>query len=84
MIPARMECPDLWTKEYEGALMSEYRGHHCTMYECVDTDAEAVPETSANRDPTQFYHVEANCNGMPCGTNMYDAEKELMCVVCTK
>ena len=82
MIPARRECPDSWTKEYEGALMSEYRGHSRTTYECVDKDAEAVPGTAANTGGAFFYHVEASCNGMPCGP--YIAEKELTCVMCTK
>ena len=82
MMPAKRECPDSWTKEYEGTLMSGHIGHRRTMYECVDKDAEAVPGTAANTDGALFYHVEANCNGMPCGP--YDPEKELTCVVCTK
>ena len=82
MIPARRECPDSWTKEYEGSLMSEHRRSHRTMYECVDKDAEAVPGTAVETGGALFLHVEASCNGMPCGP--YVAEKELTCVVCTK
>ena len=82
MIPARRNCPTSWTKEYEGALMSERHNHHRTMFECMDGSPESVPGSSADTNGALFYHVEANCNGMPCPP--YVAEKELTCVVCTK
>ena len=82
MIPARKDCPASWTKEYEGALMSQYRNYHSTMYECVDKDAESVPGSAADTNGALFYPVEANCNGMACPP--YDPQKELLCVVCTK
>ena len=82
MIPARKDCPASWTKEYEGALMSQHRIFHSTMYECVDKDAESVPGSAANTNGALFYPVEANCNGMSCPP--YDPQKELLCVVCTK
>ena len=84
MIPAQKHCPESWTKEYDGALMTTAAAsnHHRSMYECVDKDAESVPGSSANTDGAVFYHVEARCNGLPCPP--YVAEKELLCVVCTK
>lgn len=82
MIPAQKNCPNLWTKEYEGALMSGRRTERRTMYVCMDKDAESIPGSSANTNGAVFYHTEANCNGMPCPP--YDAQKELLCVVCTK
>ena len=82
MIPARIDCPANWTKEYDGALMTERYSHHRSMFECVDRAAEAVPGSSGNGNGALFYHVEARCNGMPCPP--YDDEKELLCVVCTK
>ena len=82
MIPARNDCPASWTKEYEGALMSEYHGFHRTMYECVDKDAESVPGSAASTNGVLLYFVEASCNGLPCPP--YDPEKELLCAVCTK
>ena len=84
MLPARMECPTSWTLEYSGYLMSTYHtnGHYRTMYECVDSNPDTIPGSSANTNPAVFYHVEANCNGLPCGP--YDPQKELTCAVCTK
>ena len=87
MIPAKTTCPQSWTREYYGYLMSAYRGrssnpHYRTMFECVDKDPGSIPGSAANTDGALFYHVEAHCNGMPCPP--YDSQKELNCVVCTK
>ena len=82
MLPARMECPTLWTLEYSGYLMSDYHGHKRTMFECVDSTPDTIPGSSANTNGALFYHVEATCNGLPCGP--YDTEKEVTCAVCTK
>ena len=82
MIPARKDCPTSWTKEYEGALMSEYRNNHRTMFECVDREPESVPGSAGILPRTHFVPVEASCSGMACPP--YDPQKELLCVVCTK
>ena len=82
MIPAKTSCPTSWTREYYGYLMSDYLGHHRSHYECVDKDQDSILGSKINTDGALFYHVEANCNGMPCPP--YDAQKELNCVVCTK
>ena len=83
MIPAKTQCPTDWTVEYVGYLMTEYRGHSRTMYECVDKDPESVPGLNAGSDPRAFFElVEPYCNGLSCPP--YDAEKELTCVVCTR
>ena len=42
MIPAKTQCPSTWTLEYSGYLMSDYRGHAPTMYECVDKNPDSV------------------------------------------
>ena len=55
--------------------------HHCPSQWTLDT-AETVPGSHANTNGGLFYHVEANCNGLPCPP--YDAQKELTCAVCTK
>ena len=55
--------------------------HYRTMYECVDGNPETIPGSAANTNGAVFFHVEANCNGLPCGP--YDPQKELTCVVCT-
>ena len=82
MLPARMECPTSWTLEYSGYLMSDYHGHKRTMFECVDSNPDTIPGSSANTDGALFYLVEAVCNGIPCGP--YANGKELTCAVCTK
>ena len=41
MIPAKRECPDTWTLEYEGYLMSGYSeamSRH--TFECVDQNPD--------------------------------------------
>ena len=37
MIPARLTCPDGWTKEYSGYLMAQHTSYIRTTYVCVDT-----------------------------------------------
>ena len=86
MIPARTSCPTGWTREYYGYLMSEGslwdHHHHRTTFECIDKDQDSVPGSQANTNGALFYHVEANCNGIPCPP--YNNYKELNCIVCTK
>ena len=82
MIPAKTSCPTSWTREYYGYLMSEHQREERSMYECVDKDQESLSGSHTDINGCLFYHVEANCNGMPCPP--YDPQKELNCVVCTK
>ena len=85
MIPARIECPASWTREYYGYIMAEAVKHgsrHSTMYECVDHDVETLPQVGATGWPSDMHHVEAVCQSLRCPP--YSAEKELTCVMCTK
>ena len=83
MIPARITCPSSWTREYYGYLMAERSTFYRTMFECVDHSPQSVPGSTANTDGVLFYHTEVKCGyGIPCPP--YDAQKEVMCVVCTK
>ena len=84
MIPGTTTCPQSWTEEYEGYLMSAYRDHkHSVVYECVDKDGEAVPGEQRNTGGALFYHVGANCaTGIPCPD--FVANRPITCVVCTK
>ena len=83
MIPAKTQCPTHWTLEYIGYLMTQYRGHSRTMYECVDKDPESIPGLDAGSNPKALLEiVEPQCNGLSCP--LYDAEKELTCVVCSR
>ena len=83
MIPAKTQCPINWTLEYIGYLMSEYRNYGRTMYECVDSNPESVPELNVGSDPRLYFElVEPYCGGLSCPP--YNAEKELTCAVCTR
>ena len=82
MIPARISCPDTWTLEYSGYLMSEHVHTGKASAECVDKDPEVVPGELEDSPGAAFYHTEATCNGLPCPP--YVADKELTCAICTK
>ena len=82
MIPAWDRCPSGWTIEYTGYLMSTRYTQTKATFECVDMNAESIPGSHANTNGGKFYHVEADCNGLPCAP--YDPQKELTCAVCTK
>ena len=85
MIPARIECPTSWTREYYGYIMAEavkYGTRPSTMYECVDHDPDTLPDVGATGWPAVLYLVEVVCEGIACPP--YSAEKELTCVMCTK
>ena len=79
MIPARVSCPDLWTLEYSGYLMTQGVSHHRSSAVCVDKDPETV---SGEINGVLFYNIEATCNGIECPP--YVAEKELTCAIRTK
>ena len=84
MVPGTTTCPQSWTEEYEGYLMTD---HHTqkrnAVYECVDKDGEAVPGEQHNTNGALFYHVVADCStGLPCPP--FVANRPIICVVCTK
>ena len=83
MIPARLTCPQSWTREYYGYLMANDNNYYRTMFECVDISPESVADYPRNTDGAYFYHTEVYCGyGIACPP--YDAEKEVVCAVCTK
>jgi len=83
MIPATYRCPSGWTREYYGYLMAErYMHKHSSSFICVDSYAETVPGSHANRDGAILYPVEGVCGSLPCSP--YVNGWELTCVVCTK
>ena len=81
MIPARLSCPNAWTLEYSGYLMSAHKGHYRTSTVCMDKNPEAIAGSAKSTNGALFYQMEANCNGLQCPP--YVAEKELTCAVCT-
>ena len=82
MIPARLSCPNTWTLEYSGYLMSKYREYYRSSAKCVDKNPEAVPGCASDTNGALFHHMEASCNCILCPP--YLAEKGLTCAVCTK
>ena len=82
MIPAKVNCPTNWTTEYTGYLMTSFRSHHRSTYECIDKDPESISGLNGT-DPYQalLFHVEPICSGLSCPP--YDREKELTCVMCS-
>ena len=85
MIPAKMTCPDGWTKEYNGYLISEkFDNQRTSQYICLDHDPEGIPGSNANRDGALLYMVEGRCGSLACASDKYVDGRELTCVVCTK
>ena len=85
MIPAKMSCPDGWTEEYHGYLMSEqYGSERSAQFICLDHDPETIPNSHVSKDGALLYMVEGRCSegALPCDT--YVDGYELTCVVCTK
>ena len=78
MIPAKTQCPTLWTLEY---FMSQAI-HHAGRA-CVDKDPESVPGLDTYSEPRAiFFLTEPQCNGLSC--EPYNAKMELTCTVCTR
>ena len=84
MIPARYTCPDSWTAEYHGYLMSEHTTHYRMPYECVDSTAEAIPGTSADVNGALVWLTEMHCPSSSSCPDGYVNGMEVSCVVCTK
>ena len=68
MIPAKIQCPPTWTREYYGYLSSERAnepsrvpsGHYRSSFDCVDVNPEIIENSSGNRDGALFYYVLSN------------------------
>ena len=84
MIPAKLTCPDGWTKEYWGYLMAERYDHvGRTTYVCMDNAPEVIEGGGQDKDGVLFYNTEATCGGpLPCPN--YVNGWEITCVVCTQ
>ena len=78
MFPAKVTCPDGWTEQYQGYLMTSRRRR--SEYLCVDEAFERAGSRS-NDNGFQLYVVEPQCKSLPCPP--YDETRELACVVCT-
>jgi len=88
MIPARTQCPDGWTTEYKGYLMSEYSDteRKRSSFICWDQAPEIGVGIKASSQTMSWqaaiYPVEVVCGTLPCST--YITNRELTCVVCSK
>lgn len=84
MIPAKVSCPQYWTKEYDGFLTSgaHFQGHTSTEFLCMDSSPEYLTEGARqhDNDGRLFYSVEAKCGSLPCPP--YKDTELLSCVVC--
>jgi hypothetical protein len=85
-VPARYTCPEGFSREYYGYMMSEWsypgsgRPRKDTI--CVDQNAETVVGSGSDTNPSVVYLMDAQCNGLPCPP--YAAKKPLTCAVCSK
>ena len=83
MIPAKLTCPDGWTKEYSGYLMAGHYTHKRSTYVCMDNAPEVIQGGGTNIDGALFYNTEATCGGGPLPCPNYAEGWEITCVVCT-
>jgi len=87
MIPARTSCPDGWTQEYTGYLMSEHSfnvnigSRYSTTYICVD-GAPEVATGPVLQAQAVLLVVKVGCGTLPC--SKYNNKWEVACVVCSK
>ncbi|XP_067940956.1 uncharacterized protein [Watersipora subatra] len=86
LLPARRTCPDTWTMEYEGYLMSSYITNQRATFECVDHMPEGINGTEGIDGGALFYHIAGYCQGpgslQRCPP--YVHARELTCAICTK
>ncbi len=46
--------------------MTAGKWHKRTSFQCVDKEMKVMPGSQANAEGALFYHIEADCNGLPC------------------
>ena len=85
MMPGTNLCNEGWSTEYVGQISAERvdGGHYRSEFICVDEDAEISDYSSPDRDDgVTFYPAQVVCGSLPCIP--YVADKDLLCVVCTR
>ena len=69
MLPAKTSCPESWTREYYGYLMSErIQSSGCSSFVCVDRAYEPVPGSKGNSGAGHFSMLKlsvALCSVLP-------------------
>jgi len=84
MIPARNMCPEGWSTEYAGYLVSDYASdadRERSSYVCLD-EAPEIAAGGRSQNNAVIYPVEVFCGTLPC--SVYPTGKELTCIVCSK
>ncbi|XP_071797506.1 short-chain collagen C4-like isoform X2 [Asterias amurensis] len=81
LFPAKNECPDNWTKEYKGYLMSAHKVNARKQAVCVDEAPEAIPGSQANVNGALLHLMEAACGALQCPP--YVDGREIQCVICS-
>ncbi|EDO39588.1 predicted protein, partial [Nematostella vectensis] len=83
MVPGTYDCPEGWTREYHGYLMTSSHLHkHPTDYICVDVRPETTKGGEAGLMGSLLTTVGGRCGALPCAP--YFEYRELTCAVCTK
>ncbi|XP_033625613.1 short-chain collagen C4-like [Asterias rubens] len=82
LIPAKRECPQNWTQEYQGFLMSGlYSSEQRSQAVCVDEAPEVIPSSQASSAGALLYIMEIQCGSIPCPP--YVQLREVTCTVCS-
>ena len=82
VLPAHTQCPDGWTLEYKGYMMSSaaLENRPQTAAVCVDQAPEAVPGGGTEDNQGIIYIMTTKCGSLPCPPYV---EREVACVVCS-
>ena len=79
MIPATYKCPQSWTREYYGYLMTDNTD---TTFVCVDIGLDGEVMENTNLDSSVLKHVSAYPKRSHANT--YKSTYALSCAVCSK
>ncbi|XP_038073656.1 short-chain collagen C4-like [Patiria miniata] len=82
LFPAKLGCPEDWTEEYRGFLMSGNQGHEQrSKAVCVDEAPEATPGSQTSENGALLYIIEGKCGSLLCPP--YVEGREIACTVCS-
>ena len=81
LFPAKNECPDNWTKEYTGYLMSDHHVYSRKQAVCVDEAPEVIPGSWSSSNGALLYLMEAGCGSLQCPP--YVEGREIQCTICS-
>ena len=82
MMSASTSCPEGWTQEYAGYIMSTSLIDHSSSYICVDQAPEVAHDGADDPRSAILTVVQVLCGTLPC--SLYHDHWELACVVCAK